>query len=185
MFNEALRMHTAWLTHPQHGVNALLPSVPKYLGTDGLEESPVVPPLALITDETVHPAVAYGLLPAQLPALALTLDIGDATEDQQVSDMGDGTFDVILRYAVREADAAVGTRWAGYSMRAVIWSLRRLYQEMIPAALAAREINGIQLVRAGPIAWQPRFQPVEHAHVSGALRVTVTYRDTGLAPATP
>lgn len=183
MFNEALRMHAAWLNHPQHGVNALLPSVPRYLGTDGLEESPPTPALALITDETQHPAVANGLLPAQLPALALTLDVGDAAADQQVQDVGDGEFGLILRYAVRTADAAVGTRWAGYSMRAVVWSLRRLYQEMVPEALAAREIHGIQLVQAGRILWEPRFQPVGDAHVSGALKVTLTYRDTGLAPA--
>lgn len=180
MFNEALRMHTAWLKHETHGVNAMLALVPRYLGEDDLEEAPAVPDVALITDETVNTKVAMGLVPKELPALLLTLDIGDAAEDQQAEDMGDGQFGVILRYCVKEEHAAVATRWAGYTLRATVWSLRRLYQEMVSGASEAREANGVQLIRAGKILWEPRYQPVGDGHVSGALKITIDYRDTGL-----
>lgn len=182
MLNELLQVHRDWLKHETHGVNAMLALVPK---DAALEAKLPTPAVRSITTESEDELTAMGLVPHDVPGLMLTAEVGEVSDDQQVQDVGDGVISLMIRYAVRSSEAAVGTRWAGYALRAVTWSLRRLYHDPVPESAAARSRNGIDFYQMTAITWVPTWQQISDVHVTCTLKLTVWYRDTGLAAPTP
>lgn len=176
MFAQILAIHREWLRHPIHGVNALLPAVP----TAAI--LPATPSVALITDEATDPAVAIGELPRTLPVLAWTMEPWQPQPADQAQDVGDGFCGLALRYGVSETNAAHATRWAGDTLRAATWSLRRFYYGSAPEVLAARQdaeqTFGLQVITAGTMLVQPAFQAKEGALITGLLSIQrLQYRD--------
>lgn len=169
-----------WLRHPQYGVNALLPSVPR----NGLDREP--PPLRCVLAETRSGDVARGTFPNDplaYPLLAVWIprEVAISTTVRQ------GKWDVPslpvrIAYAVRAVDSERGLTDAGYTIRAILRSLWAFEDGSNTTAVAARRRNSITIQglsdRDGDLSLMPASAPLPDVYVLGGLTVGLRVVDT-------
>lgn len=180
MFVEAVRLVAEALRDPASGVDHYLPLVPRDAG----DPQPPLVTAVRILDETLNGQVALGRLPTGSldapdtgPWLVVSLIPGQLDQGQTAQNVGEGEVTVLVRYATGEDDPHVGTRNAGYTLRAVTWALRKLWLQLAQGALPLR--NGIQFSGSDTMQLSPLYDPIEGAIVTGFLRCPLTFRDTG------
>lgn len=137
MILETARMVSEWLADPLGGVNALLASTPRDPG----DAEPA--DLATVTDETNDSDVARGDLPANLPAVAVSIDSIQDLDGQVMTITADGHVKVRIRVAVENPTTADAVRDLSYYLRTVQRSFRRFMA--LDANDPARTRNGIYL----------------------------------------
>jgi hypothetical protein len=138
-------MVTAWLGHESHGVNALLPSVPR-LKLDG-DEDPEPPAVEIFNDVdfTVMDSAAGIIKPPTVPSLVVVSD-GMMRDDEVAQPKKVGhevPWDVGVGYyadGYREEGIVAGN----YTLRAVLQSLVRFHGVR---ADGYRELNGVRAAR--------------------------------------
>lgn len=168
MIVETCRMVRTWLLDPTNGVTAMMALVPTQSGN-------VIPALANVVEETTDESTASESgLPKDAPALGISIRLVTEEPNQAVNDMGDGTIEVLIRYLTRERNAAKATQDASYTLRAVVWSLRKFHAG---ANDANRVLGGIQLVQTHQIHMASLFQALGDGFATGAITVRYAYRD--------
>jgi hypothetical protein len=169
---ETVERVATWLGHATHGVNALLPGVPR-IGADA--EPPAV---AAILNERQHGNAARGHLPAdQLTPALLVSFAEDASYDlaleQSVADVQ--LLVVGIAYAIRDVDSEEAVRHGYYTMVAVRRSLRRLF---VTGVAADRTVGTVTLVQPVSLRQSPAWTPIEDVVVTSALLAGYFVRDT-------
>lgn len=171
MIVETLRMLKAALTDPLTGVAAMIAQVPTEAGQ-------TIPALAAIVEETSDEAAAReDGLASVAPGLGLSCQVVTEEPDQTVNDDGNGSVDVLIRYITLERNAAKGSQDASYTLRGLVWSLRKFHRG---GNEAARQLRGIQLVKVRQITVATLYQPLGNGFVTGAVTVGYDYRDAQL-----
>lgn len=178
---EILRMIADELRDPTHGVNALLPTVPR----DAADPQP--PLLKNVYDETRTGWLARGELPEELrvvaenPFLVVTmlgdLDVGGRSRpSEHAGGLVRATFRVTVQYVTHEALTELGEQDGLYTGRAVRSVLQTLFG---PSRAAARARNGVQMEVLQNITELNVFDSVEDKTVIGNIVVlTGTARET-------
>lgn len=171
MIVETLDIVGTWLGHVTHGVNALLPSVPRLGG----HAAP--PALASIGLEVTSGLVALDQFPNDLTTPALYVaQAEDATYglefEQQVWDAE--SIGIGIAYLTREGDTARAVRDALYSLVAVRESLRRLWTVGVQAD---RTRGTVALVQPIYLRQSPIFAPLEDRPAAAALTAGYWVRD--------
>jgi hypothetical protein len=168
-----------WLQNATHGVNALIPGVPRKAG----DAAPDAITSFLIS--TRSGLAARAKLPND-PALYPLLVIGqdgpagiDVSIRQGVWDSEN--FPLSVGYCVREVLSEVGVRDAGYTMRAVMRSIWRLFDPDNAAGAAARNnIHGNSSIAVQSLTKMDIVDTVaelEDALILGAVRIELRVRD--------
>ncbi|MCC7132481.1 MAG: hypothetical protein IT352_07550 [Gemmatimonadales bacterium] len=161
MIGDLVRIVADWLEDGTHGVGAMLANVPRDVG-DALPATPTV------IEETANPRLGRGRLPeTTMPYLAVTAEAVTAIDAEVVTDDGYFSAAVRIQYVGKDDDAAGVKRDGGYTLRAVVWSLRRLMRQ--DAGAAGRQRNSIALVRLGPITVEPWQEDLNDGTVIGGL----------------
>lgn len=174
MIVEAVTIVRAWFEDPTHGVNALLPAIPRFPGHAA--------PGAILTfaDQTENPEVALGGVPGPYPAIGVHLADHDEkwmarlSDDPVVHDAGDGDVGVVARYCTDNVESADAFKVAGYTLRAMALSLRRLMG--LPGA-AARVANQFQLIEPRGVFFPRMYQKAGSIYTVGAVLVRWGVRD--------
>lgn len=117
------RMLADWCSGATHGVNALLPTVPR--DTD----DPVPPALGLITAEADNGTAARSQLPSTRPCLVVSCDHTLDLDGQVQVVTADGKVKMRFRFGVDQADSAAAVVQLGLYLRALTWSIRRFCDE--------------------------------------------------------
>lgn len=175
MIVEPVRIVTSWLQDPAHGVNALLPSTPRYAG----DAEP--PPVLTFVDATSDPSVALGFVPGPYPAigvhLATTIEKWQArlSDDLMVHNAGDGELGVVVRLVTDDVEPADAFVMAGYRLRTIARSLRRL---MGAPGFTARAVNGFQLLQSRGLFLHPMHEKAGSAYTVGAWVARWGIRDS-------
>ena len=175
MILEAARIVREWLGHPTYGVNAMLALVPR----DGGDPAP--PSVVAIEDEVTNPRAAVGRPATSLPALQVDVLGVDVIENQVVTDQGDGTCVVRIRYAAAKANVADAKRDGSYTIRAVAWSLRTLYRQ---SNEASRTRNSLRLLpaRQGELTVRPYYEELDDRVLVGVCLAPYALRDFATLP---
>ncbi|NOT08396.1 MAG: hypothetical protein HOP28_09345 [Gemmatimonadales bacterium] len=173
MFVETPELVAERMRDPTLGLAHYLPLVPV---SAGHAPPPAVPP-EQIHDETLNGEVALDRIPGPYPAIAISLIPSRMGEETTAREVGYGRATVLLRYATDRDDPHIGTRDAGYTLRAAIWVLKRLHMDLAPGALPPR--NGIQFYGHDDFELSPVYAPIEGAVVTGWLKVPYDLRDVG------
>lgn len=168
MIVEACRMLKTWFQDGTNGISAMMVLIPTQSGD-------TIPALANIVEETTDESTASESgLPKDAPAVGISVRLVTEQPDQAVNDMGDGTLEVLIRYLTRERNAAKATQDASYTLRAVIWSLRKFHAGVNDPN---RVLRGIQLIQTQDIKMASLFQSLGDGFATGAITVRYQYRD--------
>lgn len=163
---ELVQQVTAWLRDPVHGVNALLPVVPRPSGEPA-------PPAVTITDDTEAEWVAEEYVAAsrlaQGPVLLVTAGVTAVTED--IRRDYSATVDVVLRYAARGLKHDV-LRHGRRTLRAVQRSLH--LAQPTPGQPVTR--HEVQITTVAGVRELGLYEQLEDQVV--ILGATLTYRVT-------
>lgn len=168
-----------WLQDATYGVNNLLSAVPRKSG----DAAPPNVVSFLLDTRSLEAALAR--LPidvAGYPALLIGMD-GKAEID--VSIRGNAwdslDFPLAIAYGVREVQAEVGVRDAGYTFRAVMRSLWKLFDPGLTAAATARNNvhtnSSIAIQSLTKMAIDDTVAELGDAVVLGAVRIQLRVRD--------
>lgn len=175
-FVEACRMLQTWFRDGTNGIAAHLANIPRYGG----DSAPPTITSANILEETSDNMVAVNQLPDGAgPFVLVGLVAGEESPDNAVNDVGDGSLIVEIAYLTRETAAGTAKRHAGYTLRAVVWSLRRLHGEAGRTTMDSQ--NSIQFFQGGPIEFKNTMVPLTDAMVLGVVRSHYRFRDNGLS----
>lgn len=172
MIVECVDLVAEWLADGTNGVNALLPAVPRKAG----DVQPAS--LAAILAETRNGEVARGKFPqatTSYPALVVTVEGDIAIPPDVRTAKWEALVPVSMLYAVRQVASELGTRDAGYTLRAVLRSIWKLED---PANAAARVRNNITLQGIERIDWLASAAELEDVVVLGGVRVVWRVVDT-------
>lgn len=185
MHVEATRLITAWLNHPQHGVNALLPGVPKeYVG--GEEEDDDPKPVDIYNDVDFDDAVdesVLGINPPTLPALVVVFDVSPKGIDVDEVEKTSHIYTMVGAVAYYSEDGInrmQARREGGYTLRAVGRSLKRynLGRYSQPrTGTSYRVLNDIKLVRITNLTFQRPAGAVPVSQMQGVVFLDVTVQD--------
>lgn len=174
MIKDGLRRITAALSDPTTGVNARLAAVPLDSGDTAL------PAVALIAEETSNPFAARGQLPeadASFPCLLVGLGDGGADYDpHQKVGVRDGTLNVLIRYAARQTESAVGAQQGYDTLRAAQACLTAWIN--LDPNVALRTSNGITVWFCERSQIVPLWEPIDDKVITGGLQLAYHMRDT-------
>lgn len=174
MIVEAVTIVRLWFEDPTHGVNALLPTIPRFPG----HAQP--PAIVTFADQTEDPAVALGDVPGPYPAIGVHIADHDEkwmarlSDDPVVHDAGDGDVGVVARYCTTDIESPQAFLMAGYTLRAMALSLRRLMG--FPGA-TARVANQVQLIEPRGVFFPRIYQKVGSIYTVGAVLARWGVRD--------
>lgn len=167
--NEAIRVVADWFEHGTHGINALLASVPR----DGGDP---LPANVSVYDETRDNRIARGRVPETgLPAVLVSSRTARVLDESRVTDDGFFAVDLVVQFAGKDIDAYKAKRDGNYTLRAAMWSLRRLRRQ--DASSASRLRNQVALIDLGPMLLDPWTEGTEDTWVVGGFVVPTTWRD--------
>lgn len=179
MMNEAIDLVATWLADGTHGVNALLPSVPRKAG----DAEP--PPIASILASTRSGMAARGNIPSKAalyPALVVAQD-GRAELDlaNWPTTWDCPSFPIGILYLAREVESDVGVRDANYTIRAILRSLYRLIGPDVAAAVTARNNvygnSSIAVSYMGGVELIDTVSEIDDGVILGGVKVKLRVRD--------
>lgn len=174
MFVESTRVPADWLVHGTYGVNAVRNSVPRDAGV-------TVFPAVTVMDSTRDKRVARGGVPALEPNEfpALLVSPADAPIDQVSPGVrpfpADGRVPVLIRYATREKDTAKAERDASQTLRAVSWSLPKLF--LTAEGESARSRAQVQIISLESLQFATLYEVSNDTIVTGGVLATFRVRD--------
>ena len=169
-------MYVTWFRDVTNGIAAHLANVPRYSG----DAAPPTIASASIIEETSSNMSAVDAFPTGAgPFISVGVWKGDESPDTAVNDVGEGNLEMMVRYLTREVSAGLAKQHAGYTLRAAIWSLRRLHGNA--GRTTMDDQNDIQFTNGGPIEFVSERVPLGDGFVTGALRIQYRYRDNGLS----
>lgn len=151
MIVEGTVLTSEWLKHPEYGVAALLPLVPRNKPGGGMWRLPETP---TIYDDVQDKSVAAELEPTKVPALVVFADsdIDETPTPHESGAKGDG-LDVVIAYIVRNPSSLLDARRDGmFVLRAVRQSLHRLQTPKL--STGHRRLNGISISRVQRVTLQ-------------------------------
>jgi len=179
MHLEGIRIVADWLKIADHGVNALLPSVPRDVG-DGL------PADVAVLDESRTGWLARHKAPNGAckdgPLLCVSvLDQATIESNPQlgVQHWTDGGLPVVVRYFGENLDSAEGYCDAAYTLRAAKSSLLLLARH---ENLASRTRNLVRVVRIEGFSIAPMREEFEDVKVWGGMAVSLAMQDVIATP---
>lgn len=183
---ELTRIVADWLLHPEFGVNAYIPSVPRDAGDPAPpliagwadpSGQPQVQPLAVF-DNTRHEWVARRGDPPALPCLVVGIpDVVDVTGEPWPSGQyRTTTIDVELAIAYISAseDEFAALRDGEYTLRAVVRSLRELTANANEASCLR---NDVRLDNVTRVRYTPLSEAVGAGRMSGGLSLSIHAED--------
>jgi hypothetical protein len=169
--NELVRIVADWLEDATYGINTQLDSVPRDNGDDQ-------PADVTIMDETRDPRAGRGRVPDDA-APVVTVSVQGITHlTETLTDDGYLAAEIVVQYAIKNAEAWKAKRDGNYTLRAAAWSLRQLRRQDV--GHAGRTRNSITLLTVDPIRFDPWFERVDDTLVVGTLTVPITARDHGI-----
>ena len=167
MLLETVQTVAGWLDAPGTGVNALLPSVPRYAGD-------AVPPTVTVVQAFRNGDAARGQAPQTgLPVLEVGLfqDPSQETAPTVRPFPADGEVQVHVRYiAAKSTDTALVLRQTALTLRAASKAIGA-------AAIGGTTVNELQIITVGAIRTLAMFVADGDTVVTGALVATVRVRD--------
>lgn len=185
MHVEATRLITAWLNHPQHGVNALLPDTPRERFGDA--EDPVPDAVTIYNDVDFDKAVdesVIGVNPPKLPALVVVFDVNPRGINFGQTEKISHEYDMVgavAYYAKEGVNRMFARRAGGYTLRAVGRSLKRWNRGQLSASRTGtnyRELNSVKLLRITNIVFQrPAGAVAPTSQMMGIVFLDVTVQD--------
>lgn len=174
MIGEVLRMTSAWLQHPTHGLNAMMALVPRESG-DPLPD----PVLAFLTEVDDEDGALGRYATTPTLHVMMTCESAQQNSDQVAVNVGDGTVVVNIRLAeAASRDAKAMKRDTTYRLRALVWSVRRWMQQPLDAS---RVRNAVAILEFGPLEFNALYETIDDTIVTGGARLVCTTRDVGLA----
>jgi hypothetical protein len=145
MHVEITRLLTVWLKHPQFGVNALLPGIPRDLVGDATMEDEEPKPVTVYNDVDFELDDVGGFQPPSVPSLAVIADVAPDGVDiaEKLKSGHSYGFTVGIGYYSEFGanNRARARRDGNYVLRAVGQSIVRFSQ----ASQRTREINQVQI----------------------------------------
>jgi hypothetical protein len=181
---EATRLITAWLGHSVHGVNALIPAIPRerFGGVDDPEPSEV----SIYNDvdfDTAMDESVLGINPPSLPALVVIFDVnpkglnfGQTQSNHHEYDMVGAVF----YYAKDGLNRMAARREGGYVLRAVGRSLKRWNQPRfseLRSGPSYRRLNDIKLLRITNLTFVRPAGAVPESQMMGVVFLDMTVQD--------
>ena len=170
MILETLRAVTDWLGDATYGVNAKIAAL-------NLDAGDSVPPdVQTIADETRNGQVARQQIPANKPALMISLYEDATLVPEVMQSTRDGEVVVLIRLAVENIETDDGARDSFYIMRAVEQSLREFHRNDYAATNRTR--NGILIGPCVDMRQTTVYEPTEDGTVTSALLLRYQCRET-------
>jgi hypothetical protein len=166
-----LRMVTDWLGDATHGVNAKLTA----LDFDGADVKPTG--TLVIGDETRNERAGAGQYPADDFAIMVQLQPVETLDGQSATYTHDYDVPLLVRVVRKDSDASAATRDLLYTLRATVQSIEALFNETIPAAVAARQRNSVFASVIMTMGQALTREQREDNQVTAAIAVTIRARD--------
>lgn len=142
MLDNAVRLVSAFLLHPMHGVNVITQSLPRTTLNSAPDDP--APPVVPVENDSDNESVAKDLTPSAVPALVVW---GDSSVSIKLSkgNLIAREVAIAIGYVTSDtADALGAVRDCGYIMRGLILSLKRFNSQSNSAGY--RELNGIKIL---------------------------------------
>lgn len=174
MIVEVPELLAAALRHDTYGVNAQLESVPLREG----HERP--PDLVAVLEPTEDDTAARNPeTPNEWPVVVVSWqNVGDVDGTVTRQNRDAGTYTLALSYVTRRADCAAAVRDAGYTLRAMLRTLRVL-ETKDPNVEGERTLRGVVLRAFKPMTVPgPIVVQKSGVGITAALLVTCEVRDT-------
>jgi hypothetical protein len=168
---EGVRMAAEWLADATDGVNALLATVPRDGGDD-------VPPSVTIRDEYGYGACARREVPDPLlagPELWVFTNNLAQLAGEPTTVFAEGRPELVVAYVTQDVDTSEALEDASYTLRAVLWSLRRFATQASSARLR-NNVSWNGLVQE-QTRWLPPAVPLAAGRVTQGLIVVPHLRD--------
>lgn len=172
---EGVKLIAGWLGDATWGVNALLPTVPRYAAHDQ------PPDVTAIENEFEDDPVALRTVPETLTGPRIwvfqfdhiLLQAGVTTEFRA------GEMPTVIGYIHQKSETAKGLRDASYTLRAIEWSLAALQRQ----GSSSKTANNVGLTNfRQPFERVPPFVPLESGRLTSGLIVRVVLRDLQAQP---
>ena len=173
MINETVRLLTAFVQHPEHGINEMASTLPR-TGL-GAEPPDAAPPVVPVFSDVDTASVARDLTAPQLPAVIVW---GDS--DLKTTYKGYKTArDIVIAFAYVTEDTVddlVTNRECGYILRGGILTFGRYNNQKYSEGY--RELNGIRVMEIRDVTEQRVTAAVGRQKMWGFLAVEVIAVET-------
>lgn len=170
MILETARIACDWFQHPEHGVNALIPSTPR---DDGDVEPPTIQTFLDFTrdDDAV---LMQPVDDSKLPALQMRVRFADRFEPQTPTPIAECTAELFVRVTTADHEPARAHQDQLYTLRACLRSFRRLF---LNEHAAARTRNQVQLYHAETLELMQLLMDPRDANLSFVFHAQILARD--------
>lgn len=170
MHVEITRLITAWLGHATHGVNALLPAVPRDL-VGGEEEDEEPDAVDFYNDVDFEIDGVAGINPPTVPSIVVIVDVNPEGTDigQQEKPGHNYSFTGAIAYYAEDTTRAKARLDGDYVLRATGRSLARYNRPR--ASKGYRELNDIEIIRLTKLSFQRVAGAVPESSLMGILFV--------------
>ena len=185
MHVEATRLLTAWLGHPQYGVNALLPSIPRDLFGGQLEDEEPEP-VTIYNDVDFDSAMdetVLGVNPPVRPALVVVFDVSPKGIDIEQIEKPAHLYNmvgVVAYYSEDGINRMQARRQGGYTLRAVGRSLVRYNLGRISKSRTGtnyRMLNDIEITKITNMTFVRPAGAVPQSQMQGAVFLDLIVKD--------
>lgn len=173
MINETVRLLSAFLLDPQHGVNEMAQTLPR-TALGGASADPA-PPIVSVFNDVDTPSVATDLTAPQVPALVVwgDSDVETTYKGYKIA------RDVIIAVAYVTEDGVdnlVTNRDCGYILRGGILTFGRYNNQKLSEGY--RELSGIRIMEVREVTGQRVTAAVGRQKMWGFLAVRVVAVET-------
>lgn len=178
MVSDITIMYDRWLRHPEYGVAAMLPTIPRVVPALGATPATVIsePTMPTIYNDVEHESVVREIDPDKEPALVVFTDSDPDVPMHPNRRAVDRTVTTTIAYTTREMPPLRAVQWGGLILRAVKLSVGHFNDQR--KAKGYRELNGVSIQAVRSVTEQRVSGAVGRSRLWGFLLVDSTVLDT-------